>query len=650
MSLSEKLMDMEMRLLEVENRFFELGYDAKQIVTSEMRQNFGVRRQRETMYGLFTALVVDTIDPWKQNRVRFFSPFLHQPDVPVKSLPYANAISAMGGFDDSGLTWVPPAGSTLCILFENGSRSTPFYMGTTWHRNRGPDGQHNWKYNIEEYYEIHEGRRNGYLVGPDDGSQVFPPWNTENYNGFDIDSIDDFDNDPEAQDKITYPNIYGAKTPQKHYWKMVDGDYKCTHRWKRFEIMSSTGNWMIMKDDHVRPGGQWAHPSCGCGGGDVSECPDDEKESPECVDVEGKPKCANPYFKHRQECKPYQGPGTPQNNKFELDQSGIQIESVGGHTFYMDDSVEQPTGIPSWDRVFDFGCTDKCEGKTAWVSMTGHRIEMNDFEDIPKRRGEENYIRILSAAGNFLEANDHTVVPCDNDQIAGDKRGWTMRSTSNHIFQMIDEGNEQGAPCRKEGGTPINKAKNGYIIARTGYGLTLLMHDSFSQQETQQQKIVIFCPQTDNEERGPHIHLYQEAPSGPGLVLLRVGGDYITSTYDNHMQVVGDPEENPSNKLRFVTDNTLNSTENFYVNLAKTHFFVADDYIVLSAGNELDPRCVNPSGECSACIYPVLVLSPNGITISDRVFASASPVAPCASLSHLLWGLPKIECPELESC
>lgn len=651
MSISDRLFEMESRLLEVENRFNELGYDTKQIVTTEFKNTFAIRKQREAMFALHTALVVDTIDPWKQNRVRFFSPFMHKPDVPIKSLPFANAVSSMGGFDDSGMTWVPPAGSTLCILFENGSRSTPFYIGTTWHRDRGPDGQHNWGYPIEEYLEIHEGHRKGYVVGPNDGSQVFPPWNTENYNGFDIDSLDDFENDPEAQKKITYPNIYGWKTPQKHYTKYVDGDYKCSHRWKRIETMSSTGNWMMMKDDHLRPWGQWSNPACACGGGDVSECPE---ENPECEDPESKPKCANPYFKQESECRPYRGPGTPQNNRCELMQSGVQFMSVGGHSFWMDDSVEQPTGEPNWERSlqpFDFGCTDKCEGKTAWVSMTGHRIEMNDFEEQPKQRGEENYIRVITASGNSLEANDHTVTRCDQSPIAGERRGWTMRSTSNHIFTMIDEGNEQGSPCRMEGGVPINKATNGYIMARSGYGLTILMQDAFSQQETQQQRIVIFCPQTDNEERGPHIHLYQEAPSGPGLVLLRVGGNYVTSTYDHHLQLVGEPEENPSNKIRFVTDNTLNVTENFYLNTAKTHFFLADEYIVLAAGKELPPRCKPAGGgddeECSPCIWPVLCLAPQGITISDRVFVSASPEAQCASILQLL---PFTPCEPSEGC
>lgn len=450
-------------------------------------------------------------------------------------------ISAMGGFDDSGLNWVPPAGSTIALLFEAGSRASAFYIGTTWQRNRGPQGQHNWGINIPEYYKIWEGHRKGYLVGPNDESQVFPPWNTESYNGFDLTSILDFADKPEVQKLITYPNIYGFKTPEKHMIKMVDGDPKCNRKWKRFEIMSGCGNWIMMKDDHLHYAGQWSHPECGVPDADVS-CVEDVDEAPEpdrakgdlqrgsvgedsgggedtdavialidqearTIDVtpkEGKKKedteCegnvsnskiigghpstghpktkhhkkqkgANPYFKHQNECRPYKGPGTPQNNTCDLPQSGIQFMSISGHTFVMDDSVEEPQGNPEWERSmrgFDFGCNNHYVGRSYWKSATGHSIEMSDVESPQgdpgrKLRGEENYIRLKTATGNLFEMNDHTVpekdCPGSPPNIGGEKRGFTMRSTSNHSFEMIDHTNEQSSPCRSEGGVPTPKAK-----------------------------------------------------------------------------------------------------------------------------------------------------------------------------------------------
>ncbi len=659
-------MNIDERIRDLEARFENIGKTMGKLVRSEFEEKFKSPIQDSTLFGLFTAMCVDTIDPWKQNRVRFFSPFLHNPNAPVKSLPFANSVSAMGGFDDCGLNWVPPAGSTLGIIFEHGFRGAPYYLGTIWHRNRGPEGEHNWNFNIKEYYEIHEGHRKGYLTGSNTGSQVLPPWNTESYNGNDIDSLVDFELDPDAQKRITFPNIYGFKTPQKHMVKMVDGDYKCNHRSKRLELQSSGGHHLIMKDDHIHDCSAYTHTSCGAEGPQL-DCVDDEGnpieldltcdgESSDSTILGGHPSTStnptsnqgsNPFFKHENECRPYKGPGTPQNNKCELPQSGIQILSTSGHSFGMDDSVEEPSGIPNWERStepFDFGCNDKYVGRTFWVSATGHRIEMSDIESDSQLRGEENYIRILSASGNKIELNDHTTgqadCPGSPPNVAGSKRGITLTSTSNHVIQMIDEDNEQSGPCRKEGGEPINKSTKAFISIRSGYGLEISLNDfqressieaPGSQEETINQNIEIIAPQKDNELRGPHIIRLQEKPDGPGQIFVRAGGTFVCSTYDDHLTIVGDKEDNPANKLTFVSKNKINITTDFYWHKADRIALQADKIILLMAG--LD--CPTPTGELAPCVLPVLVLGPKGIQISDRVFASASPSAGCASIFHL---------------
>jgi hypothetical protein len=111
--------------------------------------------------------------------------------------------------------------------------------------------------------------------------------------------------------------------------------------------------------------------------------------------------------------------------------------------------------------------------------------------------------------------------------------------------------------------------------------------------------------------------------------------------------VVGDLEENPSNKIVYVTDTYVEITEQMYINMAKNHMFIADEIIALIAGTELDPRCKTPKGGCSACVWPVLCLSPKGITISDRVFVSASPDATCANIMQLV---PFHKCPPIPAC
>jgi hypothetical protein len=655
--LPDQIQTIDARLKTIEHRFSEMGYNMTSLVQSETKRRWKLPAQSETNFGLYTALCIDTIDPWKQNRVRFFNPLFHKPNSPIKALPFANAISAAGGFDDCGMNWVPPAGSTLCILFEHGSRSSPFYFGTTWHRDRGPDGQHIWGYNIDEYYQIHEGHRKGYLVGPNDGSQVFPPWNTENYNGLDIDSIADFENDPEAQRKITYPNIYGFKTPQKHMWKMVDGNYKCNHKDARLEVQSGGGGgYMIFKDDKLHENG-WGHPDCGSSGPEIV-CTDKDGNPVEKTDCEGgntnssiQRKASNPYFKQKGECRPIRGPGTPQGNKLALPQSGIQFLSGSGHTMIYDDSVEQPQGNPGWEAAeqpFSFGCNDKFTGKIKIISATGHSIELSDVEEDSQLRGENNYIRLLTASGNFLELNDHTVgqpnCPGSPPNVAGERRGITLRSTSNHSFEMIDNTNEQASPCRREGGTPTPKAKKAFVRTRTGYGLEIMMADDNTQDEQDSQYIQIFAPKDD--DCGPHIMRFQIAD--PGYVFLRVGGNYICSTCMNHYTIVGDKEKHPSDKITMVSRNTVIDTEKFYVNIAEIHAFIAAEIILLMAGGDCKPKDWDGDlSKCGACVWPVLCLSPKGVTISDRVYVSASKDASCADITHLT---PFHSCDPFDGC
>lgn len=690
-------------------------YDMKKIATTTLNDRVMFVAQSEQMFGMYTALCVETIDVWKQNRVRFFSPLWHDLEMPIKSLPWAWPISAMGGFDDCGLSWVPPAGSTICLVFEGGQRSAPYYIGTTWQRNRGPQGQQVWGIDIDEYQKIWASHRKGYLCGPDDESQCLPQWNTENANGYDLNSISDFDDHPEAQKRITYPHIYGFKTPEKHMLKFSDGDAKCDRRWKRIELLSSCGNWLIFKDDHLHYCGQWAHKDCGgvvkpgdtncvAGGGeggiDITRTeglgeflPDIEEDVPdlESVDTgesiqnaeetddtpkEGKkleePECGgniigghpdtpyfkkwkptkypqqqvgdNPFFKHKNECRPYKGPETMRKTKAELPQTGIQMMSISGHTWIMDDSVEEPTGDCAWERVlrpFDYGCNNIYVGHITIRSHAGHKIILSDIEeDEPMKRSENNFIRLESQAGQMIEINDHE----KEIGIAGFRRGISMRSSSRHLFMMIDEDNEQSLMPRQEDNEPVSKAKKAFIKIRSGYGLEFKMEDENSQEDTVSQRIQIFCPQKDNTDRGPHLMRFQERPSGPGQILLRAGGDYITMTYDDHIEVVGDKEKNPSNKITIVSKNKIVSTEKVYINLADIHVFLAKKQILLLAGEDCPPQ---DGDKCVPCPAQVVVYQNGKLKISDRVIASCSFDAPCASIFMLS---PFVQCPDDGGC
>jgi hypothetical protein len=464
--------------------------------------------------------------------------------------------------------------------------------------------------------------------------------------------------------------------------------------------MSGDGNWMCFKDDHLHYGGQWAHTSCGAKGASVDECSDHKGELPFFSDIHGKPKekeaCngkaetstilgghtstpsnpqtkhadvqtgSNKFFKHENECRPYKGPQTPQNNKCDLPQSGIQFLSIGGHTMVMDDSVEEPRGKPGWERSikkFDFGCNNKFLGRTYIREATGHEIMMSGVEDIPKVRGKNNFIRLKSAHGNRIELNDHTDGPFDDSEgcsvqcppyIAGQQRGIHIESTSSHVIKMIDHMNLQCGPCRKEGGVPKAKATQAYIQIKSGYGLEMRFNDDNSQEKTQSQWIQILHPQcvsasTDDacnscetsDCRGPHFMRFEGRPKGqPGIVFLRAGGHSIRQTYDMDIVIVGDKEKNPADKFTYVSKKNFQITEGVDFRYSgDLHILFAEKQILLMAGRDCPP----PSGKkCKGpCLFSVIVarcpvFCPlTGIlhwtekAMSERVFASA--YHPCQS-------------------
>jgi hypothetical protein len=684
------------RIAQLEMAITAIGYDAK----AAKKRRFPSKRQESVLHSITRALCVETIDPWKENRVRFYHPLLHEPDTKLTSLPFAGPCSSMGGIDDCGLNWVPPAGSTIFLFFEGGSRDAPFYLGTTWCRDRGPNGaQVNDIFPSREWQNVYQNddRGSNFLHGATDGSQCLPPWNTESYNASDITQLNQFSEDPNEQKRITYPNIYGMKTPGMHMWKAVDGNAKCNRRHSRLEMMSGGGGgWMIFKDDHLHYGGQWSHPDCNPNpGGGESDAPCSEHTGPNPFfsDIQGRPiektdcngkvqsssilfghsatpcdpktkycdeqKGTNRFFKNKNECRPYRGPGTPQNNRCDLPQTGIQFLSFSGHSWVMDDSVEEPRGIPGWKRSledFDFGCNDKYLGRTYWREATGHEIMMSGIEEDTGIRGENNFIRMKTATGIKIELNDHTVGEANKTcppNYAGEKRGITMETSSKNVFKMIDHMNLQCSEKRKGGGEPIAKATKAYIQLKSGFGSELRFEDESSQEKTQSQWIQLLNPQCadpatdtdcnsgeDSDCRGPHFLRMQAKPKGePGLVFLRAGGHSIRQTYDMDVVLVGDKEKNPADKFTYVSKKNICATEEIDFRYSgEMHILFAEEQILLMAGRDCPPadgkKCHGP------CLYSVIiarcpVICPvTGIlhwtekAMSERVFASGW-MAPC---------------------
>ena len=656
----QQIPEMDSRLTALEEMLSDFTYNTSRSVQSALEKTSSLDVQSNALYGMRLALCVDTKDPWGQGRVKFYHPLWSNKNTPVESLPWANSVSVLGGFDDSGALWVPPAGSEIVIFCESGNRGAVFYLGTIWNRDRG-EPPHNWGYGIPEYQCIHEGHRKGYFVGANDESQVFPPSNTENSNIKDIDDIKAFEQDTEALRKVTPSHIYEIKTPEKHRLKFDDGNYYCNHRWKRVELGSSGGATFLMWDDHMHAAGQHAHPkACSCGpnatGGagtgidcgktldeDSSGCRKDT-ETPECGDHEYD-RCKNELFKHESEVRAFRGPCTPQNNKCQLEQTGVFLSSISGHVFVMDDEVSDPEGAPNWERgvsPFPFGCENKFYGKMYLKTATGHMIKMSDVEDEKNvRAGEFNHlttgewepngIQIKTATGHQIEMNDHTL----NSGRAGDRRGIRIASTSGHELWMSDDGNDQKSPNRKEGGFPEPKANKALVRLKTGYGLQLLMRDDSGQGETAEKQFIELLAPNKQNDYGPHLLRMQEAPpQEPGFVLLRTGGQFIGQSAGDWVETVGleDTPGYPANKLTTVSRHDIHETLETYVYLSDVEFHHAKRYIILGAGEDCPPPegagiGETPDPKKSPCLYPVLVWS-GGVGISDRVYASAgvSPV------------------------
>ncbi len=641
------------RIETVEARAVGLIDQLQKAYTSLKAAHENLQVREDTVYGMMTALCVSTRDPTGNNRVAYFNPHFYGPETAIEDLRWANPISPQPGFDDTGCTWVPPAGTLICLLFAHGNRDLPYYFGSIWYDDKSQYNQGDQNPYIKfwsEYDELYKGHRGGYLIGPNDDSQCYPPWNTENINqpitsDNSIQTTLNGDGDTiyatlaDIQAGMTYPNIYGWTTPGKWRSKFVDGQYDCSFRWSRHETISPLGQSILIKDDFLQPAGQWgalpktgaspdeSNEGCGCDSGvDLTQCP--EGTNPAV--------CANPNFKNAQECRPIKGPGNPQNNKYMLPQSGIQWLTRSGHTWGGDDSVEDPQGVPNWERSlqdFDYGTTNVFKGKSFWISAHGDSVVINNEESAPGIPSENNGIFLDTLTGCYIHVNNHT----NTDGTAGSKRGISIGSSSEHILEMVDDGNEQDIPLRKAGGVPINRSKAAYVNLRSGGGLQLMLNDGLSQTETADQFAYLYVPQNSNPERPGHMLRMQARANGPGQVSLTVGGNYICQTYDKHETVVGS-NAMPSDKITKVHKNDIHSTNGSHIHTAKEHRLISLDPIQLLAGD--DKSVINETtGEISQVPNPLFVVmwNPNrGLVASDRVLGTASSDARQIGIEDLM--------------
>ena len=79
LALPEAIQVLQSRLRTIEEKFSEMGYINKTMVQTEMKTKWTVPPQATAMFGMHCAICIETIDLFKQGRVRFFSPLFHDP-------------------------------------------------------------------------------------------------------------------------------------------------------------------------------------------------------------------------------------------------------------------------------------------------------------------------------------------------------------------------------------------------------------------------------------------------------------------------------------------------------------------------------------------------------------------------------------------
>lgn len=652
------LSEIEQRLNQLENSIAGLGYGINNVLTSESQRQSRQQTPNFNAFGMYIALCVATDDPFNTGRIKIYHPVFFGPDGSLdqppplpEQLPWAQPISSMGGFDDSGSTWVPPAGSKVAIVFQNGNTDDPYYLGTVWDRHRGPNGQHipfnfNYPYSIE-YNELYEGRRNGYNFGDNNGDQVYPPWNTDSYRAYDWDDSESFyENLNERSTTSTYPHFYGLKTNGKQWLKFVDGDPKCNLKGKRTELATPRGNILVLKDDHLHPYSQFGYipnatwcdtlyPCCedgssftrletgvNCNVQAFSGCSPQNINTSQQINRNDIP--TNKFQKRVEELKFYRGVNTPSQYKVDLPQSGVYLGSVAGNFVKFDDSVDQPSGVPSWEYDFNYGCNNLYRGNITIGESTGHFIKLDGSEINPNIRGSSNGIIGTTAGGNYFSLSDHTEQvgeTCESPpNYCGDFNGIELGTSSRHQFIMSNKGLKDCNSSRRYDPKSSlgQEGYEGYISLRSGYGLQLLMSDSYRQDNTDQQFIVLQAPQKDNQERGPHVLIMQEqsgvsanqttaeqrqeainnfiesedrdtVSSGtPGYVFLRAGGVLYLGSYDETVEVVG-TEESPKSKFSSITDSYFVQIKNNYFNKNKRTILWSDEVVFILAGEDCEP-------------------------------------------------------------
>jgi hypothetical protein len=481
-----------------------------------------------------------------------------------------------------GSVFIPPEGSVVALMFQHGSRDSIYYIGCTWMPKRDDSSTSDTNFTPDrETYRYDVGARNGDIeTGIKDN--LLPPWNNESYYGKDLSpagssdgaieiTADDSQNIRVVGDLVQersglsgdgystrgwrsedIPNIYGIKTPEKHFIQFVDGSYdvKATSKklyGKRMVLQSSKSSILIMKDDSDQTAEEiYQHPYW------------DSKNDKGAI--------GTTWFTK-----------TGGNHKIELNHTGVQLQSFGGGRIIIDDKLKGDLKPyqNQWNSVWPPQTKD---GKILYRTMvrleshTEHRITLSDHHDEDSFvRSPKDGIFLSSACGHFIGMVDHT----DQNGKAGVSRQIHIKSTSGHELLMTDYQCTVKAPGHRATGVYPGVNQRGYrddgvydspnfkadgkgsdeqiaVKLKSGFGQYLIFSDTGTQKEVSNQYILLSNAPGYND---PHNFLLMRQPENK-LVHLSCAGERLTTVEYNYNRITQKNEG-----LTCVTGNQVHTVE-----------------------------------------------------------------------------------------
>ncbi len=517
------------------------------------------------LYGVHLGVCVETRDPWKMGRIMVYCPVIHNlknkiDNLSESSLTWASPCSSFGAIDDVGATFVPPEGSAVVLIFENGHRDSIYYLGSTWVPKKSSPGNDSYAFNPQR-----EGHRWGTSRDGDVNiglkQSLLPPWNNESYYGNDLkpegslsiiasdtqnipvnSSLNESRSGESGGDYSTegwrsrdIPHMYGIKTPEKHFILFDDGSYERENKlWgKRLVVQSSKSNIMIMKDD----------------------CDQTAEEIYEHI-----------YWDSKNDKLSAGGSAFSKignKHSVELNHTGVQLQSFGGGRLIIDDKIKGDLreNQNKWDITFPpqpKGGQKLYRTMVRLESHTEHRITLSDHhETSPNVRSKKDGIFLSSACGHYMGMIDHT----DEGGKADKERKIHIKSTSGHEIILKDYQCSIASPIVRSTGRYEGTGQRGYrdegvydepkfkpdgkglaekvcLKIKSGFGHFLLFEDGSRQNKVTEQHLRLSNAPGWND---PHNFLDMKQPENK-LVWLRCAGERLTTVEYNYTRITENNE------------------------------------------------------------------------------------------------------------